>query len=428
MSASVATTPSRLPAWTCPFCALLCDDVSLDVDAQGVPSLAGGRCPRASAALARFGAAAPVAPSVDGQPVPLDLALESAAGLLRRARSPLIGGLGSDVAGARAWMRLAAACGAVCDAAASAGQTAALRVLQDRGGYFTTLAELRTRAELIVVVGSAPAERHPRLWERIAPAAGEPSRALDVVLLGVPDADAERARIAQALPSATIAAHPAAPDLHGELATLAALVAGRAVERASDTQRRLAELLRASRYAVLLWEPGALPVPAELAIESMQRTIGTLNLTTRAAGFVLGGGDGAATAQQVHAWQTGLPLRTRHGPLGLEHDPWRHGAAALAADGAIDALLWIASHGTEPPPPEWAGPLVLLGHPSFAPLAQGRAGDSVFIPVATPGIGHGGHQFRAEFSVLMPLTPARSEPLPSVAEIVARLTAKVRST
>ena len=52
---------------------------------------------------------------------------------------------------------------------------------------------------------------------------------------------------------------------------------------------------------------------------------------------------------------------------------------------------------------------------------------SVFIPVATPGMGHGGHQFRAEFSVLMPLSAAPvpvpgQELLPSVAETAARLT------
>jgi len=416
---------SPLPAWTCPFCALLCDDVSLQFDARGTPALVGGQCPRASAALARFDAAPAPSSSVDGQPVPLDQAIESAAGLLRRARLPLIGGLGGDVAGARAWMRLAEASGAICDAAHSAGQTAALRVLQDRGGYFTSLAEIRTHADLIVVVGSAPGERHPRLWQRIAPNELLEPRDIDIVLLGVAAADDERARIAQALPSATVAAHATA-DLHDEIAVLSALVAQRQVESASEAQRALAERLRGARYAVLLWEPGALPQPAELAIELLQRTISTLNLKTRAAGFSLGGSDGAASAQQVHAWQTGLPLRTRHGPLGLEHDPWRNGTDALLADGAIDALVWIASHGSEPAPPaDWAGALVLIGHPSFAPLAQGRAAPSVFIPVATPGIDHGGHQFRAEFSVLMPLTAAREQHLPSVAEVVSLITPKV---
>lgn len=420
LPSSIESTP---PSWTCPYCALLCDDLSLAIDAQGTPALAGARCPRAEAALARFGAAAPAQPSVDGQPVPLDQAIESAASLLRRARAPLIGGLGSDVAGARAWMRLAAACGAVCDAAASAGQTAALRVLQDRGGYFTTLAEVRMRADLIVVVGSAPGERFPRLWDRIAPL--EPI-ARSVVLLGVPEAAAERARIAQALPAAEVSEQALAGDLHAELATLSALVAGRRVEAATAAQRGLADRLRAARYAVLVWEPGALPAPAELAIEVMQRTIATLNLATRAAGYSLGGSDGAATAQQVHGWQTGLPLRTRHGPLGLEHDPWRYGAQTLADDGAIDVLVWIASHGSEAEPPAaWTGTLVLLGHPALASLARGRTGPSVFIPVATPGIGHGGHQFRAEFSVLMPLQAAREDLLPSVADIASRLSAKV---
>lgn len=423
---ALPSSSSPPPAWTCPFCALLCDDLSLQFDARGTPALIGAQCPRASAALARFDDAAPPPPCVDGQPVALEQAIESAAGLLRRARAPLIGGLGSDVSGARAWMRLADACGAICDVAGGAGQSAGLRAMQDRGGYFTTLAEIRERADLIVVVGSAPGERFPRLWERIAPS--EP-RAIDIVLLGLPtgtEVDDERARIARALPSATVAAHAAAPDLHAEAATLSALVAQRQVAGASAAQRALAERLRGARYVVLMWESGVLPPQPELVIELLQRTISTLNQSTRAAGISLGGSHGAASAQQVHTWQTGLPLRTRHGPLGLEHDSWRHGVATLVADGAVDALVWIASHGGEPaPPPDWAGPLVLIGHPSFAAAAQGRSAPSVFIPVATPGIDHAGHQFRTEFSVLMPLAAARAQTLPSVAEVVGRITSKV---
>ena len=62
----------------------------------------------------------------------------------------------------------------------------------------------------------------------------------------------------------------------------------------------------------------------------------------------------------------------------------------------------------------------MLAHPSFAPAAQGRA--TVFIPVSTPGIGSAGHLFRTDGSVLMPLRALRDDGLPTVADVLRRLT------
>jgi formylmethanofuran dehydrogenase subunit B len=46
----------------------------------------------------------------------------------------------------------------------------------------------------------------------------------------------------------------------------------------------------------------------------------------------------------------------------------------------------------------------------------------VFIPVSTPGIGSAGHLFRTDGSVLMPLRALRDDGLPTVAEVLRRLT------
>jgi formylmethanofuran dehydrogenase subunit B len=59
--------------WTCPFCSLLCEGLGLDTAAQ----LQGSDCPRALAMLAahRPPGRGDAAASVDGAPVPLELAL-----------------------------------------------------------------------------------------------------------------------------------------------------------------------------------------------------------------------------------------------------------------------------------------------------------------------------------------------------------------
>ena len=162
-----------MPAWTCPFCSLLCDGFAL-VDAAP-PHLTGSDCPRAHAALASHAEAAPaVRARVDGQAATPEAALAAAAGRLAGWRQPLFGGLGTDIAGARALARLAGRVGAICDHADGEAQMHGLRALQDRGQYQATFGEVRKRADLIVCVGTTAVERHPEFFRRVG--VGEPGR------------------------------------------------------------------------------------------------------------------------------------------------------------------------------------------------------------------------------------------------------------
>ena len=411
MSALESSSGRSAAPWTCPFCPLLCDSFGVRAEANAW-SLIGSDCARASAGLARFSpAATPAAsPQIDGADCPPEAAIAAAARLLTASRQPLFGGLGTDAAGARALYPLACRTGAICDAAGGEALTQSLRALQDRGGFTTTLAEVRARADLIVCIGSLPTERYPEFLRRCG--IGE-SDAAEVVIL---------------LPAASPLAGPLAAgievvrfdgDLFDAAAMLAACVAGRAVGDAAGALAALADRLHAARYAVLACETAQWPAHGALIIEAINRTVATLNQRTRAAALPLGGGDGASTVNAVFTWLSGLPLRTRAAPLGLEHEPLRFGADRLLADRAVDALLWIASFGTEPAPPAVDLPRIVLGHPSLA--AAVRGGGTVFIPVATPGIGSAGHLFRTDGSVLMPLRALRDDGLPTVAEVLRRI-------
>ncbi|MGY0193709.1 formylmethanofuran dehydrogenase [Leptothrix sp. BB-4] len=424
----VESASPGLPVWTCPFCPLLCDD--------------GTTCERAHEPLARLTAVSgrreALSPRIGGRPATTDEVLDAAAALLQRAGQPLIAGWGCDVAGARALYTLACRTGAIsdagADAAASEAQSQALRALQDRGGYTTTLAEVRERAELIVFIGSWAPARAPRLLERsLQGRVGRPPR---LVHLGLPDeADAVPSNVpgegglvvpVEHLTFTGLGTGPAAlADLADLSLALKLHVDGRSA--ADPVLTALAADLRASPYAVLVWEPARLGPHAALVIERLQQVIARLNATTRAAALPIGGAQGTLTAQQVHTWLSGLPLRSRVGPRGLEHDPLRYGAARLLADGAVDALLWIGAFPAMPPPASTL-PRVLLVSADVAAQAGacGDETDAVVIPVATPGVQHGGHLFRTDTVVLLPLHPSPAAPvglagLPSVSRVVADL-------
>ena len=421
----MADNPSMTAPWTCPFCPLLCDRFTVAASPGAPLALAGSDCPRAQAGLARFVAAPSAAqPLIDGRPVALDDAITGAAQCLSASRQSLFGGLGTDVAGARALYRLACETGAIADAANGRALMHGLRALQDRGAFTTTLAEVRGRADLIVCLTGSPTERQPEFYRRcgIGEATEGAPLARHLVVLGSAPVDAQRV-LPPGLPGVTSEALAWHGDLFTTVSVLAALVAGRTVRDAPPALAALAARLLAARYAVLVWEAGALPAQGALIVEGINALVGTLNRSTRAASFPLGGGDGAATVNQVFAWLGGLPLRTRLGPAGLEHEPLRFDAGRLLADGAVDALLWIASFGTEAAVPQTALPRIVLGHPACATTDA----NTVFIPVSTPGIGSAGHLFRTDGVVLMPLSAVQADGLPTVADVVGRLTLAVQS-
>ncbi|TDV19525.1 formylmethanofuran dehydrogenase [Paraburkholderia caballeronis] len=426
--------------WVCPFCALLCDDVTIRAYADGTLDAPDARCPKLAHALAGYsGTDAQCSASIDGAPASADDALDRAAQRLARAHRPLFGGLATDVAGARALYPLAAACGAALDHLHGETLAPAILAQQDRGALFTTLSEIRTRADLVVVFACRPAERQPRFYERALGQPGDGGFARRIVFVGC---DADPAATAYASRSADVTVETLLADAnpYDTLARWSARVESRsgAARRTGDdtaTLAALVERIAGARYTAFVYEPAALPGDhTALLIEALSRIVKAANRTTRGGALALGGGDGAATVNQTLTWLSGMPLRTRvakparlAGEPPLDHDPYRYRTAQLLERGETDLLLWIASFGAEPLPAALAPavPAIVLGHPALAAPLAARGASTVFIPVATPGIDAGGHLFRVDGPVVLPLAAARGLPLPGVNDVVAKLAERV---
>lgn len=412
--------PIAAVPWTCPFCALLCDGFELASDAgadgHATYALRGSDCPRATKALQHFQPGVPSAASarVGSQAVGLEAAIEEASQRLAASRQPLFGGLGTDVSGARALYPLACLTGAISDAAGGAYQLHGLRALQDRGAFNTSIAEVRNRGELIVCIGSSPRENYPEIWRRLG--LGEDVVAQrEVVFIGAP-VDA----VVAAAPRTAATAIALEGDLFDTVSLLTALVAQRRVA-APQALVALAERLRASRYSVIVWEPSKLPAQGALIVETLNALVATLNRKTRAAALPLSGNDGLNSVNYTFTWLSGVALRSRAGPLGLEHEPLRFDAKQLLESGSVDALLWISAFGPEPAPPDVTVPSVVIGHPSL----HAPAG-AVFIPVATPGIGVAGDLFRADGGVCLPLDAIQDDSLPQLPDVLQAITRRVK--
>lgn len=433
-TSNTGTQTARSPAtpgvrdWTCPFCPLLCDDITTIVHDDSTLDAPDVNCPRLTLALTWFAPNPASTPSIDDIDTDLDSALNRAIEILRSTKRPLFGGLATDVAGVRALYPLAADCGAILDHLHGDSMAASNAALQDRGAFLITLSEVRARADLIIIFGSTPSEKYPRFYERVL---GGTDRPRNLIFLGCNIDPAAKGVDNSSSRSILKGADPF--DL---LATWSALMEGRSAASFIDTNMAeqlasLVEHVRTAQYTAVVYEPAALPRPhAALLIEALNRIVKAVNRTTRAGALALGGDDGALTVNQALTWLSGFPLRTRvsmptrlSGEPPLDHDATRYATRRLLEAHEVDALLWVSSYQPEPLPQSLSDdiPVIVLGHPALRTMLGKRAASTVFIPVTTPGINSGGHVFRIDGSVVASLTAARASVLPTVAFIAEHL-------
>lgn len=394
----------------CPFCGLGCDDVALTV--RGGSVTAGeGVCGRAAALFRRADETAP-SPRVNGRDASLDDAISAAAEMLAGARSPAYAGLGTDVDGVRATLKLAAATGGSVDHYASPGMFRNLSTSQRKGWIATTFAEVRNHADLVVVIGRDPSEAFHQFYKRVTPRTG---RFIDgprtFVFLGGEPGDEARAQL-----EGSVVETLAVPEggLVDALSRLQSLVGGGSPPGGEPNVRPLAAALKSAKYAVLVWSASSLGEDGDLVIERARDVVETLNVEGRAACLPLSGKDNLTGAYHVSLWTTGFPLRVGFRGGVADHDQLAYGTEN--AIGSSDLIVWTSSFRPETPP-ACDAPLIALAHPA----TEFEREPDVFIPVGMPGLDHAGLAFRADSVVGLPLGKYRDAGLASVADVLKRI-------
>lgn len=429
------------PHAVCPFCALHCDDIAQPlapaapqstrvtmhgVDVRGADGHAvrlHRLCERGAAGFRTahdHGTRDEAAPRIAGEKVGLDAAIARAADLLHAMRAPLVAGLAADVRAIQNALALAERIGAVTDQCAFEGRWRNLRTVQEHGAVMTTFAEVRNRADLVVLVGDDPLGAWPRATERLL--------ADDYALYLKPG---ERRML-------TIPLEP------GGEAALIDRIGRMSLRLVQGTQKRAPagirfdatadhwlERIQAARYPVFIWNAGRFGRSRgdDLAMRLL-RFITQLNRTQRAAALPVGGNDGEAAAEAVHLWTTGYPARTRLGGHAADYDPEHHDAAQLLARREVDGMVWLSTIDPMRVPPSDmnAGrrgrrrvPTIVIGHPGMPAESA-----DVFIPVGVPGLHHAGQMFRGDRIVSLPVQAWADTSLPRAADVLAHMRDQLR--
>ncbi|MGZ4996303.1 MAG: formylmethanofuran dehydrogenase subunit B [Methylobacter sp.] len=403
-----------------PFCGIGTDDLTIQVEGVSLKVIKNG-CAVNTPAFEQ--AVTDTSPRVDGKEVSLDMAVAKAAALLRNTNQPVIGGCATDVNGMRALLALADRSGAVVDNMNFTGARNNFLALQDSGWMNTTLAEVKNRCDLLLVVGIDLESFSPRFFERYL--WNEESMFLDdtgkrdVIYLGkAPSGNAATSPSGQKA-SVFECANEDLPDV---VAVLRALVKGNPIRVDSvggiaiaDLQA-IADKLKAASYSVVTWAAGALAYSqAELTVQTLSEMVKDINnQNTRSSGLPLGGKEGDQTANQVCGWTTGYPARTRFSSGFPEYDPYLNDANFLLNNGEADALVWVQAFNAKAVPPATDLPIIVVGRSGMTFAKE----PDVFIPVGTPGIDHAGHAYRMDNVVAIRLKKLRDSGLPSTADVL----------
>jgi len=403
-----------------PFCGIGTDDLTIKVDGVLLKVIENG-CAVNTPAFEQ--PITDISARVAGQEVSLEVAVAKAAELLKDTKLPLIGGCATDVNGMRGLLALADRSGAVVDNMNFTGARNNFLALQDSGWMNTTLAEVKNRCDLLLVVGTDLEGFAPRFFERYLwnkeSMFIEDTSEREVIYLGrAPSGEAStspRGKKALVFPCAI-------EDLAEVVAVLRALVKKQPIRATSVAGIAVADLqliadkLKAATYGVVTWAAGALAYSqAELTVQTLSETIKDLNnQNTRCSGLPLAGKEGDQTANQVCGWTTGYPARTRFSRGYPEYDPFLNETKTLLDKGEVDALVWVQAFNVNAVPPVTDLPIIVVGRSGMTFTKE----PDVFIPVGTPGIDHAGHAYRMDNVVAIRLKKLRDSGLPSTAQVL----------
>lgn len=352
----------------------------------------------------------------------MEEAVRAAANLISRSRLPLITGLTTDLAGMQAAIALCRIAGGVIDHAGSSDIYPLISALRDGGMMLGAPAEIRRRADRVLIVGPDafdPAPDLPQFLFSNRPDLGKRTGGAErqALWLGAPSDGST-------LPNAVVVEPidcPADRIVDGLAMIRAALARHRfgdgplSAEHAHD----IAAWLREAGFGCAIFSPAAMD---GLGLEMLAGLVLDLNAETRFTSLPVFGRDQAYAAAMATTWSTGFPLRTSFARGFPDHDPQLFEAGRLLASGEADLAIHVAAlDGTGIAEPEWAGRV-----PAIAVTAPGDAWTStpaIGFEVAMAGRDHDGVLFDGTFGSFVPVPASAENDAPPAAAILAAIAA-----
>ena len=404
--------------FTCPFCSLLCDDIELKVKNNSFRSF-NTNCLILKKSIKKK--VQDQFPRIKGKKTTMSLALDELAKLIKKSKSMLFTGMGTDIKGTQASLDILDKFGGIIDHFSGDSYSKSLKSIQEIGGVYLTLSELKNRCDTIIIIETID-QVVPRLFERYI----FPKETINrikkrkIVYIGskIPQFLLEnKNRFIFEFISIN------SQNLLNLISNLRQNINNNNLDNIKDKNLIfLFKLLKKTNYGSIIWSAKELDKDlGDLIINEINLLIQDLNKFTRFAGMSLSGIHHLLTVNEVLLWQTGFPIRTSFLKGYPNHNVDQFSTTQLLKRKEVDLVVWIDSFHEERIILKKNIKSVLLGTPNHP---QKKNAD-IFIPLGTPGLDHNSHLLRADKVVSMSLKKIRNISLPSVSDVLKKVKERI---
>tara|TARA_B100001750_G_scaffold233305_1_gene233379 strand:+ start:17 stop:1258 length:1242 start_codon:yes stop_codon:yes gene_type:complete len=399
--------------FTCPFCSLLCDDIQLEVKENTLKPL-NSKCPILINSLKKkineqFSI-------INGKKKNISQAINELSFLIKKSKSTLFAGMGTDIKGTRAALDIIDKYKCIIDHFSSDTYVKNLKSMQETGGFFLTLSELKNRSDTIIIFQTSD-DVLPRLFEKYIFSKDTINnlKKRKVVFIGskVPQFLYKNKKLinVEIIKLDSI-------NLLNFISSIRKSINSKDSEAKDKKIFNLIELLKKTKYGSILWSISELQGDvSDLIVNEINLLIQDLNKFTRFSGLSLSGSDHILTVNEVLLWQTGFPIRTSFANGFPIHDIEQFSTKKLLDSKEVDLAIWINSFNEKKIIINKKIKNVLIGIPNHPQ----KNDVDIFIPVGTPGLDHNSHLLRVDKVVTMPLKKVRNISLQSVEQVLNKV-------
>ena len=392
-------------SWACPFCALHCDDlVAPKLNNEKV--LNANKCFKASEGLSRFNFTSKENKLgyLYGQKEIIQNLITETSKVLSSSQSPFFGGLGLDILGSRSVIKLAKECNATIDHMHGDSISAVLRSFQAKGTIFTTLSEIKSRADLIIFLKSEPNERLPRFNELIN----------------------LRNKKSWTIKAKSISNNTSCDfSFLEEMRSILYLLRNNLQASDVDGDHELVNLVRNSSYCTFVWDPQEFGELSEYIANTLMEIAKEINQKKRAGILTLGSDNGGLSFQNTLSWMTAKSIRSKFSTKSLHYQPELFSLKYCLELKTIDSIFWFSSFCDNLPDEN------VLNYPFVAvgPESMGKKyskffkenKNSIFIPIATPGVNTNGYIMRCDGAAIIPLKKLVDDNIHTVEKLISQI-------
>ncbi|MBD3206752.1 formylmethanofuran dehydrogenase subunit B [Candidatus Bathyarchaeota archaeon] len=383
----------------CPFCGCLCDDLEVSIEENHISKIKNA-CAISRSKFLNHNKNRLTSPTIDGQVVSLDQALDAVIDVLTTSRRPLVYGLSSTECEAIGKaIEIAERTGGVIDNTSSVCHGPTILALQQVGESKTTLGEVKNRCDLVIFWGCNPTQAHLRhllRYSGIPKGLFTPEGRKNRFIVAVDIRETATTKMADKFVKIK-------PNRDFELLqALSASVRGNEVPDVAGVSKEeiteIAELMKKSKFGIIFFGLGLTQsMGRHMNIDAAALLVAELNHHTKFLLTPMRGHYNVAGANTVTTWQTGYPYAVDFSRGYPRYNPGEYTSIDMLARGEADAALIIASDPAATFPANVVRelakiPIITLDQKITPTTMLSK----VAIPVATAGIEAEGTAYRMD--------------------------------